>query len=160
MRKFPIYLLLEIHFLDTPRCSIGAINHLKRTTMSITQKINKVGSRLWCRPAGSPPACSACRWRPCWWCPCGRRCSPGPRPSPAPTWAARPPGPAWSAQVTSSQSEAGMAAADQSEARDIRSDPGSCLTFGHQPPCTSGVCSLDCHGVMSTQSWSIKCLFE
>lgn len=28
MRKFPIYLLLEIHFLDTPRCSIGAINHL------------------------------------------------------------------------------------------------------------------------------------
>lgn len=28
MRKFPIYLLLEINFLDTPRCSIGAINHL------------------------------------------------------------------------------------------------------------------------------------
>ena len=34
MRKFPIYLLLEIHFLDTPRCSIGAINHLHRTEVS------------------------------------------------------------------------------------------------------------------------------
>lgn len=34
MRKFPIYLLLEIHFLDTPRCSIGAINHLHRGEVS------------------------------------------------------------------------------------------------------------------------------
>ena len=34
MRKFPIYLLLEVNFLDTPRCSIGAINHLHRGEVS------------------------------------------------------------------------------------------------------------------------------
>ena len=42
MRKFPIYLLLEIHFLDTPRCSIGAINHLQRRNNQLNSPLDSL----------------------------------------------------------------------------------------------------------------------
>ena len=57
-------------------------------------------------PAGSslsPADYSACRWRPCWWCPCGTRCSPGP--SLARTRGARAPAPVWPGARRSSRND-------------------------------------------------------